>query len=63
MERSVLIVVVVAGLLVDFVGGLYNLSLSRCLGGERAALSEFAHYVELSTVQAHGEMSDWRTSH
>jgi hypothetical protein len=45
MMRFVLAAVVAVGLLVIFVGGLvFYLSWSACLGGERTALREFAHY-------------------
>ena len=47
MKRALLAGVVAVGLLVVFVGGsVFYLSWSACLGGERAALTEFSHYAD-----------------
>lgn len=47
MKRALLAAVLAAGLLLVFVGGsVFYLSWSACLGGERAALTEFPHYAE-----------------
>lgn len=44
--RFVLAAAVAVGLLVVFVGGsVFHLSWSACLGGERAALTEFPHFA------------------
>jgi hypothetical protein len=44
--RFVLAAAVAVGLLVVFVGGsVFYLSWSACLGGERAALTEFPHFA------------------
>ncbi len=47
MKRALLAAAVAVGLLVVFVGGsVFYLSWSACLGGERAALTEFPHYAD-----------------
>ena len=47
MRRALLAAVVAVGLLLLFTGGsVFYLSWSACLGGERAALTEFPHYVD-----------------
>ncbi len=47
MKRALLAAVAAVGLLVVFVGGsVFYLSWGACLGGERAALTEFSNYAD-----------------
>jgi hypothetical protein len=58
MKRALLAALVGAGLLVVFVGGLvFYLVWSGCIGGERAALKEFAHYCDSQSEPYPGEAS------